>query len=430
MCDIEKPGGAETVCGTGTARAAEAVCDGGAVGEGERDAAVPAADEQDALEERDELSGQRMVKIEPGPGEGDEELALRRLFQDAVSGLEPSLGSLEHLHRAVPARRARRRQVVVGAAAAAVLIGTAIPAFVHVAASGGISAANPVNAGHGEQSQGGTGIETGTEGGQSTKAPTSSASHGPGDGAFSAGKAQSPGTGATGGGQPDSQGEKPSDTPRCAVDQLAVTAVRTAAPGSGGRVQGSFRTVNVSDRNCLVDGSGIVGFEARGAADPGRISVVRHTAGDGGSGLPDPSQELSSLVLKPNEGYEVKFVWVPSDTCPSSPVTPTPTPTAPSEPPVTPTPTPTPTGGTATPETSAGTNSGGTGTGTGTGTGPAAEAEDGTGLGPQLVLDDGAPAEGSVLVSHTAEPGGPMAAATIPNACSGTIYRTGVLAAS
>ncbi|MFE0701874.1 hypothetical protein [Streptomyces sp. NPDC058872] len=363
-----------------------------------------------------------MVKIEPGPGEGDEELALRRLFQDAVGGMEPSLGSLEHLRRAVPARRARRRQVVVGAAAAAVLIGTAVPAFVHVAASGGISAANPVNAGHGEQSHGGTGIETGTEGGQSTEAPTSSAAHGPGDGNSQAGKTQQPGTGATEGGQPDAPGAKPSGTPRCAVDQLAVTAVNTAAPSSGGRMQGSFRTVNVSDRDCLVDGSGIVGFEARGAADPGRISVVRHTAGDGGSGLPDPSQELSSLVLKPNEGYEVKFVWVPSDTCPSPRATPTPTPTAPSEPPVTPSPTPTPTSGTAAPETSAGTDSGGTG--------PAAEAEDGTGLGPQLVLDDGAPAEGSVLVSHTAEPGGPMAAATLPNACSGTIYRTGVLAAS
>ncbi|MDV9193752.1 hypothetical protein R6L23_37025, partial [Streptomyces sp. SR27] len=64
----------------------------------------------DAREERDDLSGQRMVNIEPGPGEGhgDDELALRRLFQGAVSGLEPSKGSLEHLRRAVPARRARK----------------------------------------------------------------------------------------------------------------------------------------------------------------------------------------------------------------------------------------------------------------------------------------------------------------------------------
>ncbi|CAM5418148.1 hypothetical protein STANM309S_03678 [Streptomyces tanashiensis] len=115
-----------------------------------------AAEKPEALDERDELSGQRMVNIEPGPGEGDDELALRRLFQDAVGGMEPSLGSLEHLRRAVPARRARKRQAIVGAAAAAVLIGTAVPAFVHVAASGGLSAANPVNAGHGEQAQGGT----------------------------------------------------------------------------------------------------------------------------------------------------------------------------------------------------------------------------------------------------------------------------------
>ncbi|MGW4705839.1 hypothetical protein ACWEP1_36530, partial [Streptomyces sp. NPDC004285] len=97
-----------------------------------------APDERDERDERDELSGQRMVKIEPGPGEGGDELALRRLFQDAVGDLEPSLGSLEHLRRAVPARRARKRQAIVGAAAAAVLIGTAVPAFVHVAASGGL----------------------------------------------------------------------------------------------------------------------------------------------------------------------------------------------------------------------------------------------------------------------------------------------------
>ncbi|MCZ0980185.1 hypothetical protein O1L60_17650 [Streptomyces diastatochromogenes] len=80
----------------------------------EADGAAP--ETPDALDERDEPTGQRMVKIEPGTGDGDDELALRRLFQDAVSGLEPSHGSLEHLRRAVPARRARKRQALVGAA--------------------------------------------------------------------------------------------------------------------------------------------------------------------------------------------------------------------------------------------------------------------------------------------------------------------------
>ncbi|MFC9591957.1 hypothetical protein ACFTUC_19475 [Streptomyces sp. NPDC056944] len=387
--------------------------------------AVGAAPENpDALDERDELSGQRMVKIEPGPGEGDDELALRRLFQDAVGDLEPSLGSLEHLRRAVPARRARKRQAVVGAAAAAVLIGTAVPAFVHVAASGGLSAANPVNAGHGEQAQGGTGAETGVEGGQSSKAPASTVSPSPGAADGSSGKPQSPGAGASGEGPQATLGGDPDATPRCVPGQLGVGAAQAGGPEGDGKVYGTFRIANVSAQDCLLDGAGIVGFEARGAADPGKITVTRHTSGDGGSALPDPSKESSALVLKPSGSYEVKFVWVPSETCPTTGTTPTPTPTTPPEPTATPTPTATASGGTGNPDPSTGPDSGGTGTGPGTG----AEEGSGAGAAPQLLRADGTPADGSVVVSHTAEPGGPVASAVIPNACAGTIYRTGVLA--
>ncbi|MFH8621359.1 hypothetical protein ACH4A8_05540 [Streptomyces vietnamensis] len=380
----------------------------------------------DALDVRDELSGQRMVKIEPGPGEGDDELALRRLFQDAVAGMEPSPGSLEHLRRAVPARRARKRQAVVGAAAAAVLIGTAVPAFVHVAASGGVSAAHPVNAGHGEQAQGGTGTETGIEGGKSSTAPAGTVSPSPGAADGTSGKPPRPGADASGGDPRATLGAGPDSAPRCAADQLVVTREGAEGADTEGKVHGTFRIANASGQNCAVADAGVVGFEARGAADPALISVVRHTAGDGGSGLPDPSQEASALVLKPKGSYEVKFVWVPSETCPTTGTTPTPTPTTPTEPPVTPTPTATSSGGTGNPDPSASTDSGGTGTGPGAGTG----SEEGAGAAPQLVHEDGAPADGSVVVNHTAAPGGPTASAVIPNACAGTIYRTGVLSAS
>ncbi|WP_107103826.1 MULTISPECIES: hypothetical protein [unclassified Streptomyces] len=370
-----------------------------------------------------------MVNIEPGPGEGDgdDELALRRLFQGAVSGLEPSKGSLEHLRRAVPARRARKRQAIVGAAAAAVLIGTAVPAFVHVAASGGISAAgNPVNAGHGEEAQGGTGTETGVEGGQSPKTPAGTVSPDQGTDEGSQGKPQQPGNGTSGGGSSQSQGTGPGAGPKCEAGQLGVSAAEAGGPDGEGKVYGTFRIANVSDRSCVLDGSGVVGFEARGAADPGRISVVRRTSGDGGSGLPDPSQEASSLLLRPSGSYEVKFVWVPSETCPTTGTTPTPTPTQPSEQPTTPPPTDTPT--TADPDPSAGTGSGGTGTGSEPGTGAGGGADAGT--APQLLRADGGLADGSVLVSHVAEPGGPGASVTVPNACAGTIYRTGLLSGS
>ncbi|MFI0925764.1 hypothetical protein [Streptomyces sp. NPDC021012] len=381
-----------------------------------------ASETPDALDERDEPSGQRMVKIEPGTGEGDDELALRRLFQDAVSGLEPSHGSLEHLRRAVPARRARKRQALVGAAAAAVLIGTAVPAFVHVAASGGLSAANPVNAGHGEQAQGGTGTETGVVGGKSSTAPAGGVSPSPG-GADASGKPQRPGAGASGASPRGTLGVDPGSVPQCAADQLGVTGAGADGTDAEGKVHGTFRIANISGAACVVDGSGTVGVEARGAADPARISVVRHTPGDG-SGLPDSSQESSALVLKPQDSYEVKFVWVPSETCPTTPTEPPVTPT-PTEPPVTPTPTPTPTPTQPRPTDDPTSGAGGTESGGGTGTGAGTEA--GSGVAPQLLFEDGAPADGSVVVSHTASSGGPTASAVIPNACAGTIYRTGAL---
>ncbi|MFE0654129.1 hypothetical protein ACFVZH_36845 [Streptomyces sp. NPDC059534] len=384
-----------------------------------------AAEERAALEERNDVSGQRMVNIEPGPGEGDgdDELALRRLFQGAVAGLEPSLGSLEHLRRAVPARRARKRQAFVGACAAAVLIGTAVPAFVHVASSGGLSAANPVNAGHGEDAQGGTAAETGGAGGQGSKTPAGAVSPSQGAADGTAGRPQSAGAE---GGPRTSQDTGGGSAPRCGADQLGVTREGADGPNDEGRVYGTFRIANVSGSNCVVDGSGVVGFEARGAADPGRISVVRHTSGDGGSGLPDPSQESSSLLLKPAASYEVKFVWVPSETCPTTGTSPTPTPTTPTEPPTTPPPTDPPTS-TANPEPTSGGAAGGTGTGPGTGTEAGAGSE--SGVVAQLLHEDG-PADGSVVISHTAEPGGPTASAVVANACAGTIYRTGILGGS
>ena len=54
---------------------------------------------------------------------------------------------------------------------------------------------------------------------------------------------------------------------------------------------------------------------------------VQHTAGDAAAGLPDPSQEAGTVLLKPAMAYEVQFAWVPEDTCPTSGGTPTPTPT-------------------------------------------------------------------------------------------------------
>ncbi|MFF3316607.1 hypothetical protein ACFYV5_13985 [Streptomyces sp. NPDC003035] len=335
------------------------------------------------------------------PFAGDE-LALRRLLHGAVGDLQPSEGALDHLRRAVPVRRTRKRQAIVGFAAAAVLIGTAVPAFVHVANSGGITAGQAVNAGHGEQAQGGTGSETGVEGGQQgagTPTGTASPSQGAGEGA---GKPEQPGAGKAGGTGTDSKpptDSPPDSVPACEAAQLGVSAVQAGGPDAEGKVYGTFRIANVSGKECVVSGDGSVGFQAMGAADSSKITVLAHTAGDAASGLPDPSQESPTLVLKPDNAYEVKFAWVPSETCPTTPPSPDPS-----------------------------TSTDGAG---GTSTGSTGSTGDNTtdGTSPQL-RTDGTPEDGSVSVSHTAEPGAPQAATTISNACAGTIYRTGVLDAS
>ncbi|MFD6250531.1 hypothetical protein [Streptomyces roseolus] len=384
---------------------------------------------------RDELSGRLMMDFEPGPGEdeGEDELALRRLFHGAVSGLEPSAATLDHLRRAVPARRARKRQALVGAAAAAVLIGTAVPAFIHVAGSPGVTAANPALAGHGEQAQGGTGAEAEGDGPASTKAPSSkvSSTTGPTQGATDKGDAEPDPTGSRSeaGAEP---GSAAGSVPTCGRGTLRSGGGYNSGPDSTGVVYGGFTIVNGSGSTCRVEGSGLISLSASGAADPGRISVVRHFDGDPATGLPPTSADVKPLLLKPGGSYQLKFAWVPSASCSTDgggatpttpteptevPTEPTPTPTEPTQVPTEPTPTPTPDG--------EGTGSGGTETGGDTGTGTGTEAGTDSGLTTQLLRAE--PAAGSVAVSYTAEPGDPTVTTVLDGACAGTLYRTGML---
>ncbi|MFF0506767.1 hypothetical protein ACFYUH_24610 [Streptomyces fimicarius] len=338
-------------------------------------------------------------RVAPTADELDE-VALRRMLQGAVRDITPSEGTLDHLHRAVPARRARRRQAVVGAAAAALLIGTAVPAFVHVATSDGQATASPAIAGHGEQAQGGNGDESGPEEpGRRTVRPTERESEG---GVGEADPDPSPSEGRVGDPEGAEKGEKP-DSPRvdfaslpvCDPSQLGVASAGTDAPGADGTVYGSFKIANISAKECTVSSNGTVGFTALGAADPLKIGVVQHAAGDAAPGLPDPSQEPGTVALKPAMAYEVKFAWVPTDTCPTTGPSPTPTPSA-----------------------------------DGAG-GSVGESGEQSGVEAQWLQEDGGgTAEGSVAVTHTPETGAPTAETKIPNACSGTIYRTGVLATS
>ncbi|MFJ7969124.1 hypothetical protein [Streptomyces sp. NPDC096324] len=330
----------------------------------------------------------------PGPeGFGGDELALRRLLHQAVQEIEPTDGTLEHLRRAVPARRARKRQAVVGMAAAALFMGTAIPAFVHVSNSSG-SNPDPSIAANSSQAQGGASEGKGSDGGSGKDAGSTGTSKGDGDGS----RTETPGGTDKGAGGAVTGGTDPSASASialtCTADQLGGASGTAGAPDSTGAVYGSFTVSNISTTACTVTGAGSVNATAQGAADPARIGVATHVGGDAAGALPDPSTEVTSLVLQPGASYVVKFAWVPSSTCPT----------------VEPSPDPTPTQGA--------TDTGGTTAGSGV-----------QGASPQLLVEDGTQ-DGSVVVSSTAATGGASASVTVGNACAGTVYRTGILASS
>ncbi|GFH64876.1 hypothetical protein Srut_13900 [Streptomyces rutgersensis] len=412
-----KSGGAEAEAGTGAGTAGPRVADVPPAEAGAGRAEPTASFDEDDL--RRLLSGGTPPLGAPAagrPGALDPELDgpapleeddLRRILHGAADGLGPADtdATLEHLRRAIPARRARKRQAVVGMAAAALFVGTAVPALVHVT-SAPSSDARPSIAGHGEDVQGGTGGE-GESGSEDSGA-------GPGkDGADAPGAAKEKERSEDGrttepgedpGGSPAPDSARAAASPLCDATQLGSASTTTEGRGSDGSLYGTFRVTNVSDRNCTVAGSGSVSAVASGAADVTKVNVVPHTPGDPATGLPSPITLASQLVLAPGAAYEVKFAWIPSESCPN---------------------------------TGSGGGEGGNGGTTPTDPAPPAEGSSGgTDQGstapdvqPQLMRADGGKADGSVTVTHTADPGAPSTGATVPDACAGTVYHTGALPA-
>ncbi|MEU6473370.1 hypothetical protein ABZ927_08440 [Streptomyces massasporeus] len=332
-------------------------------------------------------------------GFDSDELDLRRMLHQVVQEVEPRDGTLDYLRKAVPQRRTRKRQAVVGMAAAALFIGTAIPALVHVSNATG-SDANPSVAGHASATQGGASQGKGPDGGESTSGGSSGKAEGKEKGDKKE-KDKGKGSGASTGA---SQGADPSSTTAagiqaCTPAQLGPASGSSNAPDSTGAVSGSFRVTNVSGVACTVTGPGSVSALPQGAADMSKVGSARHIAGDAAAGLlPDPSLEAAQLVLQPGIGYDVKFAWVPSETCP----TPGGSVGGPD-----PSPDPTPSDD---PAATSGTSTGGD-----------------TGTAPQLVREDGT-VDGSVAVTYTPVTGAGGTSVTVSNACAGTVYWTGVLA--
>ncbi|MGZ9932380.1 hypothetical protein ACXNSR_21195 [Streptomyces sp. NC-S4] len=350
----------------------------------------------------------------PDGASGEEEL--RILLRGAVEGLQPSEGALERLRDAVPARRTRnRRAALVGAAAAVLLAGTAIPAALHLSAAEGATADHPAMAGHGEAAgdkhdmpasdphqngfgalprsthSGGVPSVGGTSGQPNATAvpPVGGLTAGPSGAGTSAGPAGSGGPAAGSGPLPPVAAP---GVPGCGADQLGVVG-SARAPETDGRVYGSFRVTNVSAQGCAVNGQDTLTAApapGTGAGSGAAVAVVGHTAGDPASGLlPDPAAAAPALVLPPNTAYEVRFAWVPSgQSC------------APAN----------QDAGAKAPQTDP------AGTTSGAGSGPAVEPQAGT-----------TPAPAGVAVSHTPQSGATTTRTTIPEACGGTVYRTGAI---
>jgi hypothetical protein len=332
----------------------------------------------------------------PSHGESADEEGLRAMMRAAVRDIQASPDALEHLRRAIPVRRQRRRQAMVGAAAALVLAGMAIPALVRAAGSPGGTAAAPASVasskavppgedGHTRASGGPSGQTSPWPGGEATKhVPTAAA-------------------GGSTSSTPATPSGKATPAPDCSSKQLGKGASSAASPDPSGRVYGWFRVANVSDAPCTVPSGGVVNAVAQGSADPSRIQVVEHTAGDPAPDLPTSSSS-GPLVLSPGQDYEVAFAWVPADSSTGG-CAPTTTPPA----------SPTPTATATTPD--------GSDAGT-TGSGSASTAD-----APQSGSDSpSTPPSGSVVLNHTPAPGAPeVDGPVIQHACAGTVYTTSAL---
>lgn len=339
--------------------------------------------EHERMTEHDPQGGrtpdQEMPPTEEAAAEADglssAEEVLRRLLHDSVQGIEPSSGALDHLHRAVPARRAHRRQALVGLAACLLLAVAAVPALIHTAGSSGHSADTASSTDNHHPA--GRGL--GDHGSHPTHRP---AGGGSGSG-HSKGKGKGSGTGgqghshaSTGPSTSPSDGTMDAMSTTCTTEQLSASP-EVGQAGGDGKVYGSFTVSNISQQSCSIGSPGTVTAVPQGSAEGSRVSAAQHSAGDPATALPDGG--ASTVVLSPGDSFKVRFGWVPA-----SGTTGCGTPTQPAS--------------------SAGSTDGGDGSNT----------------------DSGQPS-GSVSITYTTDGATATSTTTVPNTCAGTVYYTGLL---
>ncbi|MCE7082907.1 hypothetical protein [Streptomyces sp. ST2-7A] len=404
----------------------------------------------DADADADVATGKAPEAGSATPELGEE--ALRRLLRDSVGDLRPSPVALHELRRAVPARRRLRHRLAASAASVVVLaVGT--PAVLHATTTSRAADSSPVGA----EYEGGAGGSTGAN--DPAGGPGIHSSGGAGEdtaGDDTPDGAEEPDAGAAdaGGATPEERREALALTsPRCDRSHLGAARTEVGTPDGEGHVHGVIRLANISAEACRVGGAGDLVAAPYGAAGTDApVQVMDRTEGDRATGLPTPESWEQDLVLLPGESYAVRFAWVPrrgveGGGCPV-PGRPAPDPIE-SEPSagggsIGETGEETP-GGTD-PETGDGTDApdetGGAAVGPGSGgtdgegsaatgsTAPAGGSGGEVGSGGAVGDDEteGAGEAGTVL-RYTPAVGDPGAARiNLPGVCTGTVYRTGVLA--
>ncbi|MDT0341931.1 DUF4232 domain-containing protein [Streptomyces litchfieldiae] len=394
------------------------------------------------------------------PGLGDlpedtglpqDEAELRRILRAAVDGIEPSHDALDHLREAVPARRRRRRQLLLGTAASVALLGVGAP-LVFSAAAGVGGGGETREAGGGFPMEGDVEYDGGLGGSLNSWAPGATLPPGRHPGAGPDGRPPGGADEQSPEGSPDDPGETLGVTsPTCDRGQLGEAVTFMEPPDVQGRIYGLVRMANVSDAPCRVTGNGDLAALPLGQDTTADVQVVDRTEGDRATRLPDPEEAYEELVLPPGEAYEVRFAWVPSGSatggCEAEPADPS---AGAEPPPAEESPDPLAadmtepgatdeagggSGGTDDPEGPDAT--GGEGDGSGTTDDPTGGTDDPGGSdpgGPTGEPVDGEPDEekpdDGVLLRYTPAAGEPAAAQVrLEGACSGTVYRTGVLEA-
>ncbi|MFI5529190.1 hypothetical protein ACIA8O_11680 [Kitasatospora sp. NPDC051853] len=334
-------------------------------------------------------------------GEDQLENELRSRLHQAVARLEPDPAALPRLRQEVPRRRARHRTTWTTAAAAVLLSAAAWPTIQGVQGldlSGGPVESPTVGA-----APKATGILRPSPSGTTRpvpQAPQSPGSPSPVTESPSATAAPVPQTSttATATGGPGGTPTPTAVAPACTAADLGRPSVSVGQPDAAGNVYGWFRVQNVSARTCQLGGGGAV------SSDQARIRVAAHTAGGPATALPAPTSN-GPLLLAPSTAYLVRFGWVPETACPA------------------PTPAPGPSAGAA-PE------KGEAAKARAAAPAPSGSAAPSEGPGPDPTptpTPTPTPPPGpetTLLLTHVPDPGGQPVSATIPNACTGTVYRT------